>query len=290
MVWGCHIVGCGPTHVIGPLGDEVRLPFALRGGVKWATRGLTILGVVFGFMSLPPALAGGLSVLLLLGQLALERLGFYRQFLHVSPMPSGRLTEQKLGSVWLADKEKYLVFGQLFSTRTSACECFRLFRYWTFGKYNDTEGCIRLSAIREELDRYTILLDPGDRGLKEYYDDYVFDEHGDKVEARLMVMAAWFGTYADYWDRPESKRFVESLAKGDVVLLNAYHLEDDRPIAAAKKYIQLSQVSLVDRADVRPGSIEDLVKWRDPWTGVPAEIRRRYDGVWGDREIDAEDD
>ena len=141
--------------------------------------------------------------------------------------------------------------------------------------YRETN--IVLSIIREELDRFTILLFPGERGVTEYTEKKVAEEYGDNTKAVVSKMLFWFVTYTDYGNRPNVKAIVERLPTCSRVLLNCYFLKDGEPHGVAKRHLELSATFIVDRSAVTPGSLESCFQWEDPWNGIDRETREKYD-------------
>ncbi len=199
------------------------------------------------------------------------------------PLPSDYVIENKLASLWGVEDYrgvKTFVFGQVFRTQRAAKEAYQLFRAWNFGDYIDRNGNIILSVVREELDRFTLLLFPGERGVSDHADSMIAEEFGQETEAVVSRIIFWFATYADYWKRPNMKAIIEQLPTCSRVLLNCYFLQDGEPQPVAKRYLELSKIVVVERSKVTPGSLESCVRWEGPWAGMDRETREKYERVF----------
>lgn len=259
------------------------LPIQLKNTIKWFIRLLAITGIVVGFVNFPPYVGGILGVILPAITLLLERSQFVAHILHVMPLPSNYVLQKRLGSVWgiteYKDEER-VFFGQLFETKKAAQEAYRLFRSWNFDKYIDTEGNIVIRIIREDLDRYTILLHPGERGVSEYWKNHVKVNHGDRVNANVSVINYWFITYADYWNRPQMLSIVESLQEPKPILLNAFYIKDGQIEAAAKRPLTVSNIIFKDREDVQESDFEFHFNWEGTWAGMERETRGKFEPIF----------
>jgi hypothetical protein len=135
-----------------------------------------------------------------------------------------------------------IIFGQVFRTRRAAKEAYQLFRAWNFGDYIDRQGNVVLSIVREELDRFTILMYPGERGVEAHANARIQAEFGERTEADVTKWIFWFVTYADYWKRPNMKAVIDNLPACPMVLLNCYFIQDGELQPIARRYLELSEV------------------------------------------------
>lgn len=248
--------------------------------VKWGLRVSTGAGVVVSFVALHPFIAGPIALALVAFNFVLERIRFYARVLHVMPFPSDYVIQNKLASLWGTEEHKgedTILFGQVFRTRRAAKQAYQLFRAWNFCDYIDRNGNIVLCTIREELDRFTIILFPGERGVTEYAASSVAERYGPKTKVVVSKIVFWFVTYADYWKRPNMKAIVERLPDCSRVLLNCYFMQDGEPKAVAKRHLELSKIVIRDRSTVVPGSFEASFQWENPWTGADRETRQKYE-------------
>jgi hypothetical protein len=216
--------------------------------------------------------------------LLIERLRFFARIVHITPIPDNGVINNKLGSLWILDQHTQpptVTFGQVFRTKQAARAAYRLFRIWNRGRYHDRRGDIVLRIISEKLDRYTILLHPGPRGLDDWYEQAVKQIHGPKTDVCLQVLAFIFITYADYWNRPHMKRTVETLRDVHEVQLNCYYAVDQEPLPVARRFLTLSQIELVTRDALCPGDMGYGLPWHEPWEGVSGEDRRMCEAAIG---------
>jgi hypothetical protein len=246
-------------------------------------------GIVISFMTLPPLLAGITTVVLTAVPILLRRIGFTISVLHIMPMPSRGVIESRLGSLWdIEDKEGQfrVVFGQLFTTKAMAKDAFRMFRSWNFGRYIDDVGNVHLRVIREELDRYTIILYPGERGVKEMHTKRVKSELGQLASCVVKDVRFFFYSHADYWNRKHMKDAIEKLSKAPSVLLNCFFLVNNKPVPVSQRTIQINRIELIDRKEVKQGEMGYGLEWKDPWSGVERSLREKYQSIFEDKQIE----
>lgn len=262
----------------------------LRRFLWWVSWIITGIGVLISFISLPPVIAGLISLVLAITSYFFSKIGFTVSIFHVAPIPSLRVTEAKLGSLWALDKDdegkEKTYFGQVFKTKAAALEAFRLLRAWNFERYIDEEGNIILRVIRDELDRYTIMLYPGERGIRKYYDEVARREYGSKTLTNVTDLRFFFFTHADYWNRPQIKGIVEALPKTSPVYLNCFYFDGQVPKPVSARFLRLPKAELVDRKDVHEGEMGFGLEWKDPWIGVDREERAKHEHLFGDRKIE----
>ncbi len=259
-----------------------RISIAWRSALKWGVRLSTGAGAILGFITLDPLLAGSLGLALLGLNVFLERIRFYAHVLHIMPLPSDHVIENKIASMWGAEQwkgEPAIVFGQVFRTRRAAKEAYQLFRAWNFGDYIDRDGNIVLSIVREELNRFTILMYPGERGVDGFNSAQIQQEFGERTNSVVSKIVFYFATFADYWNRPNMEAIIDNLTVCPRVLLNCYFVRngDIRPVA--RRYLELSKVMVVSRAEVPQGSLESRVKWEGPWVGFDHHSRAEFEPV-----------
>lgn len=247
------------------------------------------MGVVISFITLPAVVAGLIALSLATVSFLLSKIGLTVSVFHVMPMPTQRAIEAKLGSLWALEKDdkgkERTHFGQFFRTKAAAADAFRMYRAWNFNRYIDTDGNIILRVIRDELDRYTILLYPGERGIQEHYQETVLREYGDKTSANVTRLFFFFYTHADYWKRAQLKKIVEALPRTSPIYLNCFFVDGDIPKPVSARDLRLAKAELVDRKDVRPGEMGFGLDWQDPWTGVDSDERAKHEHLFGDREL-----
>lgn len=259
------------------------LPIQSRNTIKWFIRLLAAIGIVIGFISFPPHVGGVIGVILPAITLLLERSQFVAHILHVMPFPSDYLLQKRIGSVWGTTdykNQERIFFGQIFETKKAAQEAYRLFKSWNFDKYIDTENNIVIRIVREDLDRYTILLHPGERGIKEYWQESVKSTYGKRVNARVSILYFWFITYADYWGKPKMLSIVESFKESKSILLNAFYVNDGQVEAIAKRHLVVSKIIFKDRKDIKEDDLEFHVNWEGPWIGVDREKREKFEPIF----------
>jgi hypothetical protein len=255
------------------------LSIAWQRVVKWGVRLFTCAGVIVSFTELQPWIAGPIALVLLVFNVFLERIRFYVRVLHVMPIPTEYVLQNRIGSLWGIAEHKgaqTILFGHLFRTQRAAKEAYQLFRAWNFGDYIDRNGNIVLTLVREECARFTILLYPGDRGVTAHAEHKVAEEHGDTTKAVVSKILFWFVTYADYWKRPDMKALMERLPDCSNVLLNCYFVQNGEPQSVAKRHLELSKIVVIDRSEVAPGSLESCILWEGPWSGMDRETREKY--------------
>jgi hypothetical protein len=252
------------------------LPVNFRQYALWLVRGATAAGVLLSFVTIPPVWAAAASAGLVLFAWILERLPYTWRVLHVAPLPSDYVVAQRMASSWAREDSEgaRLIFGQVFRTKAAAREAYRMFRAWNFGRYSDDEGDICLDVVKEELARYTIVLHPGTRGVKEYYDRAAVEQFGSRTAAHVCLVVPFFPTYADYWTKPELREVVESLATTRELLLMTFWMDGTDVRAYAKRPLTISNVRFSERAACDPNSIAGRLAWNDPWTGVSADDRQ----------------
>ena len=259
-----------------------QVSIAWRGVLKWGVRLSTGASAILGFVALEPLIAGSLGVALLGLNIILERIRFYAHVLHVTPFPSDHVIRNKLASMWGVEECKgkpAITFGQVFRTRRAAKEAYQLLRAWNFGDYIDRHGNIALSIVREELDRFTILLYPGERGIAAHASDQVRAVFGDRTNPVLSKVVFWFVTYADYWNRPKMKAVVDNLPACSRVLLNCYFVQNGELQPVARRHLELSKIVIIHRAEVPEGSLESCFNWEGPWAGFDHNSRAQFEPV-----------
>jgi hypothetical protein len=272
---------------------RIRIPTSLTTHVsigwqpvlRWGVRLATGAALILGFISLDPLIAGPIGLAVVVLEFFLERIRFRTHVLHVMPLPTEYLMENKLGSVWGLEDYKggtSIMFGQVFRTQRAAKQAYQLFRAWNFGDYIDRNGNITLSIVREELDRFTILLYPGERGATAHAQFIITQQHGERTDANVSKLFFWFVTHADYWKRSNLKKIMDCLPMCPRVLLNCFYLEDAEPQSVAKRYLELSKVVVADRSAVRPGTLESYVPWEEPWSGMDRNTREKYEPIFRD--------
>ena len=261
----------------------IQLPIKFRNFMKWAIRLFALTGIVVGFVSFPPYISGILGIVLAAIVFLLERFHFIAQIIHVMPLPSNYLLSKRLGSTWGVTEYKgkdMIFFGQLFETKKAAREAYQLFKSWNFDKYIDTEGNIVVRIVREDLDRYTILLLPGNRGVDKYWEERSEDDFGKRVSTSVSTIKYWFITHADYWGRPQMLSIIESLREPGSILLNAFYMKNGEVESAAKRHLVISNIVFRNRQDLRENDIEFHLDWDDPWTGMTRKSREKFEPLF----------
>lgn len=133
--------------------------------IRWALRGLTILGVTTSVITLPWFYSLSLSIGLVVFDVFLERTLFYYTSLYVQAMPDFEYDSDK----WVANAfvsighpsnpNSERIVGLVFTEKEYASKLFQLLRAWNHGDSDNKEGNIFLSFITDE-DTYYVYLYP----------------------------------------------------------------------------------------------------------------------------------
>lgn len=198
---------------------------------------------------------------------------------HIAPFPDPEMIADRLGSAWGMDEDRP-VFGQVFRTKAAAQRAFELFLTWNFGKLEDKSGNIVLSITKEDMERYTFLLYPGERGVGESWKNTISEELGGEARPSVTLVIPWFFTHADYWGRAGMKKIMKGIPDGTPVSLNAFYVDNGVIVAVHKRPIKLSKVRVYLRSEVAESQIESRVEWRDPWWGRSTEERQQYEPLF----------
>ncbi|MBI1825808.1 MAG: hypothetical protein HY287_06975 [Planctomycetes bacterium] len=74
-----------------------------RALVRWSARTVTAVGIILSFISLPVVAAGTITIISCLILALLERIGYYKSILHIAPIPSDYVIQNKFGNLWDVD-------------------------------------------------------------------------------------------------------------------------------------------------------------------------------------------
>src|SRR3972149_6707659 len=124
-----------------------------------------------------------------------------------------------------------------------------------------------------------MLLYPGERGVTDHASAQIHAEFGERTNSLVTKFVFWFATYADYWNRPNMKAVIDNLPVCSRVLLNCYFIHNGELQPIARRFLELSKVVVVDRADVPQGSLESFLPWEGPWAGFDSQGRANFEPV-----------
>lgn len=195
---------------------------------------------------------------------------------HVVPLPSNEVLANFLGSCW-GMEGSVPFFGQLFGTRTAARNAFDLYLQWTYGSLKADRTKIALSIIGEDLERYTFLLYPGERDVRQLWKNLLSEHLQGEADPTVHLLVPWFASFGDYWGKPQMKIVLQKISDGSPVLLQSFHVRGDKVEPARKHPITLTGVRFYSRAELADTQLEHDVHWAAPWTGISADSRRKHE-------------
>jgi hypothetical protein len=245
----------------------MKLPIAYRRPIVVGIWGLYVLSIVVAFFSLPTLVSVPLAVLGVLLPALCTRICYTSRVIWVMPMWSERTNSNRLGIAWFKEShqgKQRTGLGLLFEDRDCAKEAFGVLRAWNFGKFIDDDGNISLSIIREGNHRYTILLYPGERDLRErQIRTEVESRETGTHEAQVTRLFRWTSTCITCEDHPEKEEAIENLGTDQLVLINCLYATKDGVQAHSKRPLVLKRFRLCDRALVPDGSLEAMQQWEN---------------------------
>jgi hypothetical protein len=160
--------------------------------IKWALRGLALIGIVIGGLSFSAWYYGVAVAILILGvQQFFERTLFEYTAIHVAAMPFRYDPKQWIGVAFAfsaGEKAVPDIVGPAFQDRAYAEEILSVIRSWNYSQDQDPHDFVRLSFIMEGLDDYSIYIYPArDRpSVQEFFDKYEAEAKEEKQGKRLM--------------------------------------------------------------------------------------------------------
>ncbi len=146
--------------------------------IKWALRGLAVIGIAIGGLSFRAWYYGVAVAILILGvQQFFERTLFEYTAIHVSPMPFRYEPKQWIGVAFAfsADGKAPDIVGPAFQDRAYAEEISSVIKSWNYGQGEDRNDFIRLSFIIEGPDDYSIYIYPARNrpSVQEFFEKYI---------------------------------------------------------------------------------------------------------------------
>lgn len=246
---------------------KIQIDSKYRLRVKIALVLVPILSVIVSFLATPLIVAVAISTLLVIIPMVLNRFVFMYRALHVMPMPSDGVVRYSLGTTWFADDLETLSglgLAIIYKYKETAKDAFNLLKAWNYGKIIDHHANITLSAVREENDRYSVYVYPGDR-IDSLTDTkkIVEESEGPNAAADLIVLKFYLQFCFDYSADELKKKCIESLPYVKELILNVAYVENDKVVMYSKTGLRLQRFFIRDRGSEALGGIEKAIPWSD---------------------------
>ena len=254
------------------------LPIKYRKPLKCFVWVLSFSSVAISFCTLPPILAGVVSVIALIAPWIVSRIIFLHHSLWVMPSFSEDSERNRLGTIWFWEELKgksLLGLGLLYEDFEYAKEAYNVLRSWNFGRFIDEEGNIQVSIIDEGDHRYSMFTYPGKRSQgEEQIKARVYAGHAENTAAFVSRLFQYTTTCANYSDRPEVEERLQDLKRLNTLLLNTYFCDGREIKPLAKRFFKLKRFRFLKRSDLTSKDLEFHVEWSDGRAMEPEKTKR----------------
>jgi len=247
---------------------------------KWSIHFLTGLGIVLAFFTLPPFVSAPIAIVGAVASWFAAKLIYNYPYCFVhSGIDLLVENNSRIGFCWskikLRDK-MYPELDILYETRRVAKLAYRILRSWNFNSYTDEEENIIVSFVDEGRAKYSVFIYPGERQpLKSDIETSALAELDPNSEVELIhEIKPFLHNSADYSERPEMLKFIDSLQDEACLLLNTCYVKENIPVPYAKRRLRLNNFKFFKRQELAPAMIEYHQKWEDPNESITAIVQR----------------